>query len=397
MTAGQNETADSSAIKKRTPGFLALNGMGGIVIPTNDYIKKGCLPAYAAFSFKYGKYAKGDRWQDIAYGMPYYGVGVYAANIFGRKSLGDPISIFLFQGGNLKTFSPSLSLKYEMNLGMSFNWKPYDAFDNPNNIAIGSSTNAHVGINAYLKQKLSKRFDVHVGLSLTHFSNGASQLPNKGINMAAPFVELVYNLDYEKSNLINRAALTPPPLEKRIDYDFLLTISTRQVRLDTTGTNLPSRLLDKNFKVFALSYATLFVNSYKYKWGPSVDIVYDESSKIKAWRQIHPEDGQYHDRIKLGPVGKRFSVGLSVKGELTFDRMNIFAHLGYNLLHGNKYDYRFYQIMGLKFYLKDDLFATFGIRAGHFSKAQYLYWSIGYTLKGKSLGKKDKYIHHIVP
>lgn len=69
-------------------------------------------------------------------------------------------------------------------------------------------------------------------------------------------------------------------------------------------------------------------------------------------------------------------------------RISIFANFGYNLLHGNEYDYRFYQIMGVKAYLKENLFGTFGIRASRFSKAQYLYWSLGYSFDGKPFKKK---------
>lgn len=387
---------DSLSVKKKPSRFFALNTAGGIVIPTNDYIRKGSVPAYSSLSLKYGVYSSGDSWEDYAYGMPYSGIGVYMARFPNKKALGNPFSVFLFQGGDLKKFSSRLSLKYELNLGMSFNWRAYDAFDNPDNIAMGSSSNIHVGANAYFKRKLSPHWDLHLGVGLKHFSNGAQRLPNKGINLAAPFIEVVYNLNpdpYESK----REELTPPPLEKRIDYDILFTSSSRQIWHDTLGTGLPSRLVDRNFKVFGLSYATLFVNSYKYKWGPSLEIVYDESSGVHVWRELHPEDGRYYDRVKLGDLHKRLSLGLSLKGELTFERVSFFANMGYNLLHGNSYDYRFYQIIGAKAYLKDNFFGTFGIRASRFSKAQYLFWSIGYTIKGKPLGKKDKYIHHIVP
>ncbi len=397
INAGAVTASDSIRNKQRPPQFIGLNGAGGIVIPTNKYIKAGnSVPAYSSFSLKYGIYSEGDSWEDIAYGMPYYGVGVYTAKYFNKSALGTPISLYLFHGGDLKTFSPRLSLKYELNLGMSFNWKPYDAFDNPDNIALGSSSNIHVGASAYLKNRLSEHWDLHLGLGLTHFSNGAQRLPNKGINLFAPFVELVYNFNYDPIDITGRN-LTPPPLDKRIDYDILFTSSSRQIRVDTLGTGLPYREIDKNFKVFGLSYATMFVNSYKYKWGPSVEIVYDESSDVKVWRQIHPEDGQYYERVKLGPVYKRFSIGLSLKGEMTFQRLSFFANFGYNLLHGNTYDFRFYQIIGAKAYLKDNIFGTFGIRASRFSKAQYLFWSIGYTIKGRPLSKKDKYINHIMP
>ncbi|MDR1623717.1 MAG: hypothetical protein LBS04_01930 [Tannerellaceae bacterium] len=392
--------SDSLSPVKKTPPlrFLSFTGMGGTVLPTNDYIREGNrIPWYSAVSFKFGTYSTGDSWEDFAYGMPYNGIGIYTVKFFNKKALGVPVSLYLFQGGNWKRFNSNWSLKYEFNLGMSFNWKPYDIFDNPDNIALGSASNVHVGANIYMKGRLNNRWDLHMGVGAAHFSNGAQRLPNKGVNLLSPFVELVYNFNTEAVDYSKRAGFTPPPLEKCIDYDVLFTVTSRQIRVDTAGTGLPQRILDKNFKVFGLSYATLFVNSYNYKWGPSIEMVYDESSGVKVWRQIHPQDGQYYDRVKPGPIYKRFSVGLSLKGEMTYRRVSFFANMGYNLLHGNTYDYRVYQIIGAKVYLKDNIFGAFGIRAGKFSKAQYLYWSIGYTIKGTPLTKKDRYINHILP
>ncbi|MDL2264937.1 acyloxyacyl hydrolase [Parabacteroides sp. OttesenSCG-928-G21] len=382
--------SDSTANNlSRSPRFVAFNTMGGVVLPTNDYIRAGnSWPPFVSLSLKYAVASAGDKWQDYAYGMPYYGIGLYAARFFEKGGLGSPISVFLFQGGDLAEYSRKWSLKYELNLGMSFGWKPYDVFDNPDNIALGSSVNAHIGANVYMKHKLSDVIDLNFGLGLTHFSNGAMQLPNKGLNMIAPFVEIVYNIHPIQTAEDRSASLIPPLHEDRMDYDLSFTSTTRQIRVDTVGTGLPTRLLDKNFKVFGFSYAALFVRDYKYKWGPSIELVYDESSDVKVWRQLHPEDGQFYDRVKLGAFHKRITLGLSIKGELTFPYVSFFANLGYNILHGNDYDYRLYQIIGAKAYLKDNIYGTFGIRASRFSKAQYLMWSVGYTIKGKTLKKK---------
>jgi hypothetical protein len=385
--------------RKRPPCFLSLSGMGSPVLPTNDYIRQGaCIPWHSAVSLKFGAYSAGDSWEDFAYGMPYGGIGIYTAKFFDRKGLGAPVSLFLFHGGDWKRFGSNWSLMYEFNLGMSFNWKPYDVFDNPDNIAIGAALNVHVGANVYIKRKLNNRWNLHMGLGTAHFSNGAQRLPNKGINLLYPFAELTCNFNPEAVDYSRRAVFTPPPLEKRIDHDLLFTVTSRQIRVDTTGTGLPQDVFNRNFSVFGLSYATMFVNSHTYKWGPGIEMVYDESSAVKVWRQIHPQDGHYYDRVKPGPVHKRFSAGISLRGEMTFRRFSFFANMGYNLLHGNTYDYRVYQIIGAKVYLNNHLFGVFGIRAGKFSKAQYLYWSIGYTIKGKPLAKKDGYVnHHILP
>lgn len=363
--------------------------MGGIVLPTNKYIKESDnIPLSASLSLKYGVYSRGDKWEDIAYGMPYYGIGIYASRFFNKRALGYPLSVFVFQGAEIKKFNRNVSLGYEINLGMSFNWKPFDAFDNPDNIALGSSVNVHVGANIYLKTPLSDKWDLRYGMGISHFSNGAQQLPNKGLNMASPFIELVYNFNGTPEPTPEAKSLEAPVLEDRFDYDLTFTSSTRQIRIDTVGTGLPSRLIDKNFRVFGLSYSAMYIQNYKYRWGPSVELVYDESSGVRAWRQKHPEDGQFYDRVKLGDFHERISLGISVRGEITYPRHAFFCHMGYNLIHGNDYDFRFYQIIGLKAYLKDNFFGTFGIRAARFSKAQYLYWSIGYTIQGKPLKRK---------
>ncbi|WP_277464521.1 acyloxyacyl hydrolase [Parabacteroides sp. PF5-6] len=391
LFAREEEPKDTVTLKKKSPTFLAINTAAGLVLPTNDYIREGKnMPFSSSLTLKYGIYSRGDTWQDVAYGMPYFGVGLYSARFFNKKALGYPFSLFLFQGAEIKRISHRTSLYYELDLGMSFNWKPYDVFDNPDNIALGSSANVHVGAVIYFRTPLSDRWDIHYGLNLSHFSNGAQQLPNKGINIASPFIELVYNFNGNPTTAAHTDLPVAPLLEERFDYDLTFTSSTRQIRVDTVGTGLPSRLLDKNFRVLGLSASAMRTKGYKYRWGPSLELVYDESSGVKAWRERHPEDGEFYDRVKLGDFHQRFSLGLSVKGEITYPHHTFFAHIGYNLIHGNDYDYRLYQIIGLKAYLKDNLFGTFGIRAARFSKAQYLYWSIGYTIPGRPLKKKAK-------
>lgn len=386
-------------VKSKKPQFFALNVTGGFVFPTNDFVSgENKIPYYSSVSAKYGISSSGSKWEDFAYGMPYYGVGFYSAHFFRKKELGLPMSLYVFQGATVHQFTERFGVKYEWNLGMSFNWKAYDPFDNPYNVALGSSVNIHVAAQIYANWYLNKNWDINAGVSLTHFSNGAYRLPNSGLNLVAPYVELVYHFNRENVRRIPGADMIPPKIEKRLDYDLQVNISSRQIRMDTLGTGLPSRYIERRFKVFGLSYATLFVNSYKYKWGPSLDLVYDESSGARAWRETNPIDQKVYDRVELGAVGKRFSIGLSAKGEIVMPHFSIFANLGYNLLHGNTYDYRFYQIMGVKVYLKDNLFGTFGIRASRFSKAQYLYWCIGYTIPGRPFSKKrDNYFKRILP
>lgn len=379
------EINDSIApVKKKSPLFLTLNLTEGGILPTEDFISKsGKFPLYTSGSIKFGVSPTGEKWQDIAYGMPYYGIGLYYANFYRSKDIGQPLSVYFLQGGMIGHIRHKWSLHYEWNLGVSFNWKHYDPIHNPENIIIGSGINAHVTGLLYFSYQLNKYFDLHLGASITHFSNGASKLPNSGINLIAPFIELKYNINPDKADEYKNYSLKPPYVAPHMDYDISVTITTRQAHLEDYLDDASNKYLDRNFHVFALSFAPLFVRNYKYKWGPSMEFVYDESSGLEIIQEVDPISNVRSEYVRLGKVGKRLSLGFSLKGEIVLPHISLFAQFGYDVLKGNISDKRFYQIAGIKIYLIDNVYGTFGIRANKFSRAQYLYWSVGYTIKGK--------------
>ncbi len=353
----------------------------GYVFQTNDFVKEENIPHYSSLALKYELTSRGDSWQDIAYGMPYFGIGAYTATFY-QKDLGIPISIFLVQGARIAKITPRILFQYEFNLGFSTNWKAYDRFDNPNNIAVGSSDNIHVAGSLYFKFLVSKHWDLNLGASITHFSNGATRMPNKGLNLGTPYIELSYKFNEPEEKNVD-IDLTPPKIEKRIDHNFSLILSSRQIYHSLVETGLTSQYINYDFRVWGFSYAPMYVSSYKYKWGLSLDLIYDESGGATAKREQHPEDLQYYDRVKLGKTKERFDLGVSARGEIVMPYFSFFANLGYDIVHGNKNDLRFYQIMGVKVNLYENVFGTFGIRATNFSRAQFIFWSAGYTLKGK--------------
>ncbi len=362
----------------KNPFFLAAKAQSGFVFQTNDFVINEGIDGFSSFDLKFCNASKGDDWRDYAYGMPYFGVGIGAATFHDHR-LGTPISFYLIQGARIFSVSV-LSFNYEFNLGYSTNWRYYDRFNNPDNIAVSTSENIHVGASLYLKVKSIPRVDMNIGVSLTHFSNGAQRLPNKGMNLMSPYIEICYNINPPESHSKPELHLLPPKIKKRIDHDLLLTFSSRQISYSTEGTGLTTGFVDHKFRVIGLSYASMFVRKHSLKWGPSIEIVYDESGGATAKREIWKVDGQYYDRVALGNVKQRLNVGLSVKGELVMPYFSLFTNIGYDLYHGNPNDSRFYQILGTKFHFYRNFFGTFGIRANHFSKAQFIFWSAGYTI-----------------
>lgn len=368
---------------RKTDRFIAMNSGFGEAFLTNEYLReRNSMPSYIAGTFKFGMRANGNQWTDYAYGMPYIGVGVYSLNIFGKESrMGTPVSVYLFSGSRIKTFSERMWWAYEWNLGMSFNWNPYDPFDNPYNVTLGSSVNAHIALATYIAWEISTRWTFNFGVQLTHFSNGAQKLPNKGLNLYSGFFQADFLLEKRKEfKRPDPASLVPPPFRKRIDYDITATISSHQITFDTIGTGLPTEFIDKKFTVVGMTFSPMYVPSYKYKFGPFIDFLYDESIGASANMRRNPADGHNYIRYSYGSVGNRFSLGLGMKGEIVLPYYSVTAQVGYDVIHADKILPRLYQVIALKLPFGDCLYGAVGIRATNFSRAQCIYASIGYAI-----------------
>lgn len=376
---GGISASEKSVEASKKPMFFSLKSEYGTALKTNDYLKATGETGYSALHARYGISPSNDSWQNKAFRMPYGGVG-FSLSDTEDDAFGTPFTLYLFQGGRVCKIAGPFSLFYECQLGYSGNWGHYDRYRQPDNITIGSSENVYVGGNLYLKATLSKRWDVNLGVGGCHFSNGANQMPNKGMNIAVPFVEVAYKFN-EVQEAPDTAKVSPPKPNKR-DHQIIATFSQRQKYYSTVGTGLTTQFVNHSHRVYGLSYAHLFVNSYKFRWGPCIDLLYDESSNSKALLEEDPNnEGHYYEHVHLAAPKERFSVGISLKAEAKMAFCTYFVNLGYDLVHSNETDTRLYEILGAKFDLTDNIFGVFGIRATRFSKAQFFCWSLGYTFR----------------
>ncbi|MCL2027243.1 MAG: acyloxyacyl hydrolase [Bacteroidales bacterium] len=366
-------------ISPKRASFVETCGAFGNVFNTDDFLKP--IPHYQAISLRYARASNGSSWEDFAFNMPFFGIGFYKPSFTDNPGLGNPFSLYVFRGNTLAQFTEKLGLVWEVGLGLSMNWDSYDPFDNPGNLTIGSPNNIHAGLRLYMDYFLSKHFEMKFGVDFNHFSNGASRKPNKGVNMGALSVSLAYNFNpVNKGFLLKNPSMEIPETPRHISHDVQFITSSRQTEFSTNGTGLPSPYVDRDFMVLGLAYSPMIVKGYKYKWGPSVRFLYDESSNARAWRELNPEDGLEYNRIAISNFSDRLSFGLGLLGELSLPVASIFASIGYSVYHKHHMDVPFYQVLGVKAYLKDNFFATFGISATQFTVAQFLYWSFGYSI-----------------
>jgi len=254
----QNDTV--STFKRAS--FVEVGGSRGTAFNTNEFVRD--IPHYNAFSLRYGRASNGSSWEDIAYNMPYWGIGLYAPFFANDPGLGNPFSLHMFKGRTLAQFTDKLGLTLEMRLGLSMRWDYFDPNENPYNIAISLPSNAHVGLGVYLEYFLSPHFDLKFGVDLNHFSNGSRRKPNGGVNKGGVGFSLAYHINPpNKGFLLRNSPLEPPEIPRRIDHNLQVIFSSRQLAFSMEGTNLPLPYVNRRFSVLGLVYSPVFVPGNK--------------------------------------------------------------------------------------------------------------------------------------
>lgn len=104
--------------------------------------------------------------------------------------------------GRAYSFLPNIIIKLNKNekfninftvgTGLAYVSKHFSFIDNPTNNSIGSYFNNISSFQFDARYKLNKHLSISGGLGLTHFSNGASKIPNLGINFTSLSFGAVY-------------------------------------------------------------------------------------------------------------------------------------------------------------------------------------------------------------
>ena len=369
------------------PMMLSVKYTGGRVLPSSDPVRGDNAIPYAQYAeAKLGFSVLGNRWKDIAYGMPYYGIGVGVYD-FNRKDFGHPISAYLYQGALLYEFSQALQLKYEWNFGVSFNWNTYDPVTNPRNESVSAPVNVYFAGNLYLNWVLSQYWDLNVGLSINHVSNGATKMPNSGLNTLGTYIGLTYNFDRERIMREYNPFLVVPEFRTRFVSDITVHATKRQRKLPTSETGLSSSYINHNFFVMGVSYGLLYMPGYKYRYGIGLDGIYDESADFTAQKVGETEKGDDIVKVLYGKTRNRFALGVSLRGEIVMPKYIVSGEMGYDVIHNNRYDKRFYQGFSVKVPFWNDLYGSFTLRTKGMSKAQYILFGVGYVIEHKAKKK----------
>ena len=382
--AGQgNDSLVDVSLRKFVHG-LRVEGRPEYIFPTSSFLKganaegriiRGAFSTHVKYLFRYRPGSVDER----IYGDVYQGIGLGFYNFGESRQLGNPVAFYLFQGARISSLAPWLSLHYEWNFGLSAGWKPYDSYYNSYNTMIGSKVNAYINANFYLRWRLSPRVSLLSGLTVSHFSNGNTKIPNAGLNTIGGNIGLECNF-YRKDDLKaleRKVALTTQPFRRHFTYDFVFFGSWHD-RLGKTSDGVsPS---PEAYPVFGFNFTPMYNLNYKLRLGVSLDGTFDGGANLYTDGNVYGSVDK--SDIVRPPLGDQFALGLSGRAEYVMPFFVVGVGIGANVIGKNDLN-MFYQLLTLKIALSRAVFLHVGYRLQNFNEPNFLMLGIGFRFNGK--------------
>jgi hypothetical protein len=376
-------SADTSPTVGRNSNFLRAGYQYGSVLGTNDFVKGDNaagkpIDTFQMLRLEFGWQTGGAMDWHHLYNFPSFGLGINAGDYANDEELGKPTSLYGFFDWPVKRWNRN-ALVFGLGFGLTDNWVSFDERTNPYNVAIGAGRSVYIDAGLNYELALARRWWLQAGFSFTHYSNGGSQQPNWGINQLGGLLFVKYDLRERQLPATRR---TIAPYEPRWELSTTLAMGVRNLAMDLRDDPEFSSYLTKDYAIgnFTVVAARQFSHMSRYNLG--LDLEYDDSvadavrlADLQAGAE--PESVSAWDRLGLGVVGGY---------EHVVARAQLLVQLGYTVLRRDVTDQngnearvpRFYQRLGLRYHVLDDVYLGLNVRFHDFSRADNLEFNLGY-------------------
>ncbi len=306
------------------------------------------------------------------YDNPYLGLGVCVSDFYDIREMGVPIAIYGFINGPFHRWN-KLTFSYEIDLGMTGNWRHYNPVTNPYNIAIGATRTVYLHLGVGLAYRFSPNWETEFNVGVAHFSNGAIKVPNYGLNTLSPRIELRYKIHSESVLQKYKA----PPFTRTNSLEFTTFISFKNsVLLDSVLVNTLEGYQGIYFPIYGFRATYNWQISRKSKFGVGLGFVYDSFKGS----HIVVEDG----KLLIEPLPMSYALRVSIypSYELVIGPFSLLFQPAL-YVYRKRYLYElpaFYQRIGFKYTLAHHVTFGFNLRAYDFQISEFIEWSVGYQL-----------------
>lgn len=345
---------------------------------------------FYGLSIRVGTQSTGRKeWQRL-HNYPQYGLGVSffdLGNTLIDSLLGKPGSLYFFFGAPIARFG-DFRLNTDLELGISHDFKPYDAEDNNLQYLIGASNNLHFNLSFQLYWEVSQRMDVGLGLGMWHFSNGRSFTPQRGINL----VGLNLNTAYHFNPIKNYTKYVDPNYQPPIRPDFIVAekspfkghhelifmeaVGTVQSEpgefkdehgvIDSTGAEGPRYMTNS----FTVEYAYQFARKLKVVGG--LDMFYDGS--LEQSYNAPPQNVTTQQKIFYG-----YHIGF----HYLIERFSFIANYGRHIYKPFEQRGNYFFRAGGRIGITDNLDIQIALKTRNGGIADWIEWGVAYKFKSK--------------
>jgi len=170
----------SSAVQSQRQSFSVSYGMG-YTIPNHPRFPE-IISAAQYIDFVWSKKSDSSRYFSIFFKNPEFNLSGSFMSFGNNKELGFAYALTPSLGFRILKYK-NFNANIEAGLGIAYLSRSFSSFNNPSNIAIGTSINANANLKFELTYQL-KKIQPFVKISAVHFSNGNAMSPNLGINAA---------------------------------------------------------------------------------------------------------------------------------------------------------------------------------------------------------------------
>lgn len=374
-------------------GFTLAGGYGWVA-PINDFVK-GINPdnkkitSMTNVSLRMTKEVDGKDYWHYFYNGFYYGAGLFHGQFNYSKHLGNPFALYGLIGFNF-LHTKVFSLKSELALGFSGIWQTYDN-EHRYNVAVSSpvETYIHADLEGYFS--INQHWQVNLGASFIHFSNGNLRQPNKGINILTPALGITYIpkqlthinrklLDNDNNKVKDKIESFKPHWQSQYNIYFAQKgMYVFYEKPDNSGA-MQEDTARGVYPIVGLQARCLRKFAINHALGLGFDLTYNESIGKNEETYYYPNN--YKDNISKSQH-LTFSTFLSY--EYNIHRLSFMLEPGiYIYRYKDSYLPQVFERINIRYQFNYGIFAQLGIRAYDFRKADYLEFGLGYRFKHKN-------------
>ncbi len=302
------------------------------------------------------------------YGIAFQVDGIADAKAVNGPGLGNVYSVFGFFDRDIIR-AGRFSFGYSGGFGLGIcPSKLYDPETNPWNLIFSTPVNSHITFGLQAHYMLTQRYYTGVGFYFNHYSNGATNFPNRGFNGFE--LSLLFGMNAKEAEI----AVPKEPVDDgfrphfQFDVQFSGGVMGNEAYYDYYVDNMGGGK-NKHYPKFAFQADCLYKYCRTHATGIGLDLFVTPFCK-----HIAEYDGR---GIDYDPV----SVGISVQHEMSYRNLSLNVGVGRYLydndgLARNKI---LYQLVNIKYHFPDlaDTYAGIVLKAHKFMAAESIQLCIG--------------------